>query len=176
MRSLHPRLAYALSLLFVGALPLVLGVPLAGCDSADVDCDRNPDHPSCTGGDNEVEIIRTATSCNRVQGALFADYDGEITDADCRVHEGGAPIDWWAFEFTGGSILFEANVTSTEFDTVLLLIDRHGTVIAQNDDIDYPTNTNSRIEMDALAPGVYALGVRTYTPSERGDYHLEING
>lgn len=167
MRFLSVSFAFLTLLLF-------LGVSLAGCDS--VDCDSSPNDPHCTGGDDEIAIIQTATGCPRVELALNANNDGELTNDDCLTHEGGASIDYWAFEVIDGSILFDATVTSDDFDTMLLLIDRHGTIIAQNDDIEFPINTNSRIEMDALGPGVYAVGVRPYDRTGRGNYRLRIEG
>ena len=63
-------------------------------------------------------------------------------------------------------------------DTYLYLLDGHdrnGTVLYEEDDIDYPSNTNSRLS-ETLQEGDYTIEVTTYNAQTSGDFTLTIGG
>ena len=74
-----------------------------------------------------------------------------------------------------------ADVTITlesEEDTYLYLLGGHGrseTVLYEEDDINYPSNTNSRIS-ENLAVGDYTIEATTYYAHKEGDFTLTVAG
>ena len=63
-------------------------------------------------------------------------------------------------------------------DTYLYLLDGHGrsgTVLYEDDDIDYPSDTNSRLS-ERLEAGDYTIEATTYYAQKEGDFTLEIEG
>ena len=63
-------------------------------------------------------------------------------------------------------------------DTYLYLLDGHGlngTVLYEDDDINYPSNTNSRLS-ERLEAGDYTIEATTYYAQKEGDFTLSIEG
>ena len=63
-------------------------------------------------------------------------------------------------------------------DTYLYLLEGHGrsgTVLYDEDDIDYPSNTNSRLS-ESLEAGDYTVEATTYYAQTGGDFTLKIEG
>ena len=96
-----------------------------------------------------------------------------------RAAPGGA-VDRYSRFFT--FTLDEADdVTITlesEQDTYLYLLEGHGrneTVLYENDDIDYPSNTNSRLS-ERLEAGDYTIEATTYYAQKSGEFTLNISG
>ena len=74
-----------------------------------------------------------------------------------------------------------ADVTITlmsDEDTYLYLLEGHGrneTVLYEEDDIDYPSNTNSRLAA-SLQAGDYTIEATTYYADKSGEFTLTIEG
>ena len=74
-----------------------------------------------------------------------------------------------------------ADVTITlesDEDTYLYLLEGHGrsvTVLQEEDDIDYPSNTNSRLA-ETLQSGDYTIEATTYYADKSGEFTLTISG
>ena len=74
-----------------------------------------------------------------------------------------------------------ADVTVTlesDEDTYLYLLEGHGrsdTVLQEEDDIDYPSNTNSRLA-ETLQAGDYTIEATTYYADKSGEFTLTISG
>jgi hypothetical protein len=67
----------------------------------------------------------------------------------------------------------QINLSSSEFDTYLELVDRStGEVIAENDDISNPNNLNSRINFTVEQGKEYVLRVSTFEDKVTGSYTL----
>lgn len=66
------------------------------------------------------------------------------------------------------------DLESTEFDPLLRIVDEAGNVVAENDDINYPTNLNSRITFTAPADGAYRLVATSYQQRGVGAYTMPI--
>ena len=63
-------------------------------------------------------------------------------------------------------------------DTYLYLLEGRGrneTVLHEEDDIDYPSNTNSRLA-ETLQAGDYTIEVTTYYADKSGEFTLTISG
>ncbi|MBW4437382.1 MAG: PPC domain-containing protein [Pleurocapsa minor GSE-CHR-MK-17-07R] len=83
----------------------------------------------------------------------------------------GAPI-LLTFSGTSGDEVFMA-LTSSDFDTYLILRDDRGTLIAENDDYD---GTNSQIVYTLSKSGTYQIEVRGYYESAEGTFFLNFGG
>ena len=60
-------------------------------------------------------------------------------------------------------------------DTYLYLLDAHGNVLDENDDIEQSVNLNSRITR-TLRAGMYKIEATTYEPGVTGDFTLSLEG
>jgi hypothetical protein len=76
------------------------------------------------------------------------------------------------FDGTAGQAV-SITLESDDFDTILMLIDSKGEVVASNDDIS-TTNTNSRIDITLPATERYMLLVTSYELEGQGDYRLAV--
>ena len=64
-------------------------------------------------------------------------------------------------------------------DTYLYLLEGHGrsetVLLHEDDDIDYPSNTNSRLA-ETLQAGDYTIEATTYYANKSGDFTLTVSG
>lgn len=67
----------------------------------------------------------------------------------------------------------DISVTSTEFDTVLYLMEPSGAVVAANDDAS-PSNSNSRIVFTLRTNGVHIIEVTSFDFEEIGNFNLSV--
>ena len=64
---------------------------------------------------------------------------------------------------------------SKDFDTLLRLTDANGTLLADNDDIDYAAkNLDSQILIVPMQDGFYRVIAESYQARGRGEYQLII--
>ena len=111
-----------------------------------------------------------AKACGHPSFAINDTVPGALATADCRL--GGYFTDFFDLHVPSGS---QGLVLTMEgaFDTYLELyspsFDRQGV----NDDIDYPTNTNSRLTA-IVAPGDYLIAPSSAELSAVGDYTLSV--
>src|SRR5690606_6024805 len=61
---------------------------------------------------------------------------------------------------------------TARFDTYLYLVSPSCQTVAQNDDISYPSNTNSRVEYTAPSTGVYTLRATSFSNGVSGAWTL----
>ncbi len=61
---------------------------------------------------------------------------------------------------------------TADVDTYMYLLDEDCTVVGSNDDVSYPTNTNSRITYTAPTAGVYTVVATTFFSNVTDDYLL----
>jgi len=78
----------------------------------------------------------------------------------------------YSFNGTAGQEL-SVTLESSDFDTILILINATGESIASNDDIS-ATNTNSRIDITLPATEQYLLLVTSSEFEGQGDYRLAV--
>ncbi len=107
-----------------------------------------------------------STSYSMHVGDLF---DGRISN--------GSDVDWVRINLVAGqsyvfSVWGTGGNTSGIEDTVLSLFSGAGSLITQNDEVQWGYNHFSQIEFTASATGTYYLGVRGYGGSY-GDYKLQ---
>src|SRR3954469_1168256 len=108
---------------------------------------------------------------NAVAVALVSnDASGSATIATTEV-------DYYSFTAsTTGSYVISATTPSSSLDTVLGVFSSTGQRLAYNDDISYPSNTDSRVTINLTAGTKYYVGITNYTSSSRGSYSWSIDG
>jgi subtilisin family serine protease len=88
-----------------------------------------------------------------------------------------AEVDYYTFTATrSGSYTFSATTPSSSLDTVLGVFSSPGQRLAYNDDISYPSNTDSRVTVNLTASTKYYIGITNYSSSSRGAYTWTIDG
>ena len=95
---------------------------------------------------------------------------GSLASGDERL-ESGEYVDGYEFEGTPGQRV-RLDVSSSEFDTYLILVDPNGEH-AENDDAEGLAG-HSVIEADITESGTYVVAVTSYKPKETGSYELNM--
>jgi Leishmanolysin/Bacterial pre-peptidase C-terminal domain len=86
-------------------------------------------------------------------------------------------IDYYAFTASkSGSYVISATTPASNLDTVLGVFSSTGQRLSYNDDISYPSNTDSRVTINLTAGTRYYVGITNYTGSSRGAYSWTIDG
>jgi uncharacterized protein (TIGR03437 family) len=103
---------------------------------------------------------------------------GALTNSDCRSMLGtGSYVDRYTFNAQAGQ-QFSIRLTSSAFDTFLLLYGPDGKVIDFNDDSNYSTDSTLPPEVawiEVTADGVYTIDASSFDADETGSYLLAIN-
>jgi hypothetical protein len=93
-----------------------------------------------------------------------------LANTDCRFND-GTYFDLYRVTLTAGQSL-EVTMSSSVFDTYLLLFDAAGAPLEENDDLS-DTSTNSRIFRTVTA-GTYYIAANGYAPTDLGAYSITI--
>ena len=98
-------------------------------------------------------------------------------DASGNASIASTEVDYYSFTATSsGTYTIFASTPSSGLDTVLGLFSSSGQRLAYNDDIAYPTNTDSRMSVNLTAGTRYYIGITNYATSSRGGYTWTIDG
>jgi hypothetical protein len=95
--------------------------------------------------------------------------DGTIADTDCKLSD-GSYADPYVLTLTASTTI-QVDLSSTAFDTYLLVTDAQGNEVAHDD--DGGGGSNSRIRL-TLAAGSYAVWANAYEPNKFGPYTLRL--
>ncbi|MEL6136100.1 MAG: CAP domain-containing protein [Cyanobacteria bacterium J06628_6] len=106
----------------------------------------------------EIDTVLLST-----QGSLSED-DPTLSD--------GSRIDEYRFEGEVGQVV-TIQLSSTEFDTYLIVIDGEGAVLAQNDDVSQD-DTNSAVTLTLPTTSTYTVLANAYDATGRGRYQLTV--
>jgi Caspase domain len=90
--------------------------------------------------------------------------DGELESGEWR--------DLWVFDGESGQNLV-AEVSSSDFDTYIMLVSPDGQVIDENDDADGEIG-RSRLDISLRDAGRYRLVATTFSPGESGRYEVSL--
>lgn len=86
-------------------------------------------------------------------------------------------VDYYSFTAgTTGSYTISATTPSSSLDTVLGVFSSAGQRLTYNDDISYPSNTDSRVTINLTAGQKYYVGITNYATFSRGAYTWTIDG
>src|SRR4051812_36834473 len=86
-------------------------------------------------------------------------------------------VDYYSFTAgASGSYTISTSTPSSSLDTVLGVFSSTGQRLSYNDDISYPSNTDSRVTLSLTAGTKYYVGITNYASSSRGSYTWTIDG
>ncbi len=86
-------------------------------------------------------------------------------------------VDYYAFTArTSGAYTISTATPTSNLDTVLGVFSATGKRLSYNDDISYPSNTDSRVTLNLTAGTRYYIGITNYSSRTRGNYRWTING
>lgn len=97
---------------------------------------------------------------------------GALLTTDCAAFD-GSRLDLWQFSGLAGDTI-TLDLSSTAFDTLLMLLDPQMVPVAQNDDRADGT-TNSRIVFTLTSTGTWTVVANSLTVSGAGDYVLTLS-
>jgi len=104
--------------------------------------------------------------------SLILRAQGELTSSDQILESDQSFFDEHLFTGQAGQQL-EILLTSSEFDTYLILVNPSGEALDQNDDRS-PGDTNSLLQLTLPESGSYRVIVNSYDASGRGAYELQV--
>ena len=126
--------------------------------------------------DPEPEVDRCVESIS-ADGTIAGNWDGSCLSD--RAAPGGTDGRYSRFyTFTLDEASDVTIMLESEEDTYLYLLQGHGkdgAVLYEEDDIDYPDNTNSRLS-ERLEAGDYTIEATTYYAQKSGDFTLTFSG
>jgi hypothetical protein len=97
----------------------------------------------------------------------------DVIDVGATV-EGTAEQAEWELFLEAGQIV-QIDLKSGKFDTILQLYDGDGLMLESNDDINFPTDTNSRIIFTATDSGIYTVSIKSFgNEVPAGEYTLTV--
>jgi hypothetical protein len=86
-------------------------------------------------------------------------------------------VDYYSFTAgASGSYTISATTPSSSLDTVLGVFSSTGQRLSYNDDISYPSNTDSRVALNLTAGTKYYVGITNYSSASLGSYTWTIDG
>ena len=132
------------------------------------------DYGSRDTGDYRLRVSAgsAAPSCATTDISLPADYSGALASGDCNDPlDSGNYADIFRFSL-GSRTEITIDLTSSDYDTYLRLLDASGSRI-ENDD-DGGSGRNSRITR-TLDPGTYQIVATDYGSRDTGDYRLRVS-
>ncbi|AFZ48810.1 peptidase domain protein [Cyanobacterium stanieri PCC 7202] len=116
-----------------------------------------------------------AQSSRQVYNPIPIEHNQTIQDqlspTDIPTGEGGFARDYYINLQRGEQIVID--VTSNEFDTVVILMKEDGTTIGENDDGPDGT-TNSLLFSRIMEDGRYIIRVRSFALSGNGNFNLRV--
>ena len=116
---------------------------------------------------DEEETLAFMQSLNAVRIVLGTMLDISDDDPD------GDLARPFAFSGTGGDEVV-ITMRSEAFDTNLILTGPGGSVVASNDDIDFGSNTNSRIRTTLSSTGEHIIWCGSWIGTETGAFELSL--
>lgn len=106
---------------------------------------------------------------------LGSSVTGTISRSDCGFNDGAGGPTYFAKRYLLSLVSaarVQMDLTSTTFDTYLILQNAAGTVIDENDDVS-STSTNSRLTAN-LAAGQYVINTTSFDPDKVGAFGLAV--
>jgi thiol-disulfide isomerase/thioredoxin len=92
------------------------------------------------------------------------DMDSKLKNSYCKVYK---------VKMNVGKA-YRIDLASKAFDTFLRVENAAGKELAFHDDVDYPTNTNSRLIFQAPKTEEYRIIATSFTPKATGEFTLEV--
>lgn len=136
---------------------------------------------------NFVEEVFSEVDWESIEGGSYADNTGVFQQHGWEVIQKGSiniggtvnntvdtfDDDGWLLEGTAGqTITIDAAATDGQLDTELFIYAPSGQLIAENDDIVFMDNTNSRVTITLPETGIYGVVVSAF--GSGGSYQLSV--
>ncbi|WP_446683399.1 PPC domain-containing protein [Cyanobacterium sp. HL-69] len=122
-----------------------------------------------------IYLKANAQSSQQVYNPIAIEHNRMIQDTlspnDIPTGEGGFARDYYLNLTRGEQIVVD--LTSDEFDTIVVLMKEDGTTIAENDDSPDGT-TNSLLFTRITEDGKYIIRVRSFALSGSGNFNLRV--
>jgi len=122
-----------------------------------------------------IYLKANAQSSQQVYNPIAIEHNCMIQDTlspnDIPTGEGGFARDYYLNLTRGEQIVVD--LTSDEFDTIVVLMKEDGTTIAENDDSPDGT-TNSLLFTRITEDGKYIIRVRSFALSGSGNFNLRV--
>ena len=118
--------------------------------------------------ENALSITETTDAA----GNTGTTYDMSAGDTFSGALSFDGDWDWVEVELTAGITYTFTMTAGSMADPYLYLFDATGSFVTDNDDIDYPANTNSALVFNATSSGTYYIAADSYynTTDYTGDY------
>ena len=116
---------------------------------------------------SDTPVVAATTNAN---SASAVTRTGTLAAGD-RTLDSGELVDQYNFEWPSGAN-YDVRVTSTDFDTYLIVREPGGE--QHDNDDEGEGNTNSRLQVSTSTAGAYQVLVTSYQPGETGSYQLQI--
>jgi hypothetical protein len=121
-----------------------------------------------------VRIARPDTQCVPAGQIAYGQTEtGALTETDCLLPSDGSFVDYWQFQGTTGDVVI-IDLSSSDFDTYLALLDGSGALAAQND--DFGNSTNSHLAFTLTSTGTWVIACTSLFPQVTGSYTLALQG
>ena len=123
---------------------------------------------------NETSITTVAGNCSLSSSVIISGQSlaGSLSTTDCFGSvRTSSYYDRFLFIATGGTS-YTITMTSSSFDTYLVLKNVSGLVVATNDDAD---GTNSRIIQTIPTSGIYVIEATSYTSGATGSFTMSLS-
>lgn len=166
------------------ALLVALALGVAGCSTLTALLAE----PPLTRG--ELNALEAAAECDVAPINARTDTTGTLRELDCigMSREAGSPfpaysarpyrsagqwVDYYGVFYRPGEYRagLDVRMTSDDFDGYLVLLDKNGRVVGQND--DGGGGLNPRVTM-SLVEGAYVIAVTSRRAGETGPYRLQV--
>ena len=113
----------------------------------------------------------TTTCSSAATITLGETANGTLATSDCQM-SGGAYADAYSFTIPAGtSRNVQLDMSSTAFDSYVILTKADGSIVAEDDNDGGSGNARVRV---ALAPGQYVIYATSYSPQATGAYQLML--
>ncbi len=115
-------------------------------------------------------LVLKQASCTINTMGCGSSVSGVLTASDCDLGD-GTVVDFWEFQGDAGSRV-TIDLTSSQFDTVLFLLDPTPTAVALDDDSG--SGTNARIVHTLDSSGPWTIAANNLIPGDLGSYNLSL--
>ena len=121
-----------------------------------------------------LRIARKDSQCVPAgQVAYGQTVAGELTGTDCLLPSDGSYVDYWQFQGTAGDVVL-IDLSSSDFDTYLAVLDGSGALAVQND--DFGSGTNSHVAFTLTNTGTWVIACTSLLTQITGSYSMTLQG
>src|SRR5437763_1791186 len=105
-------------------------------------------------------------------GVMLSNHDTDASGVNVTV---GGEVNYYSFTTpTSGPYTFQAWTPNSNMDTFIGVFNASGQRLGYNDNIDFPSNTDSWLQLTLEANQTYYLGVTNYAGMPHGSYYWSI--